>query len=500
METSITPLTQDTAEFVPHIHQLPIELLQHLLILAVAEIRHGNQPWRVYSRIVELRLVSTRWLAAIDSHPSFWTLLTNRLKPLLVSTVLERSGTLPLDVDLVCLATFKTDPPLHYMDIVTSLAERWRSLNIVWIHTEQDEALQNLLLTPAPQLKAVSFECFSDILRTINLFDNIAPDLDSVSTRFFLPNWTWFLMKGLRKLAVGIVKADVRDFEALVQVLVASPNMEELQVRGWRVRGGTVPGEPSFKLEPIVLDSLRLLSLCMLPSPWASKLLEAIRIPQRCAVEIFLDLPSPQASLSRHIKGLQARLTGSSSLKVALEADGSASRADYKCGGTDGVGDTSISFQYYAESADLEVSGAFQLWLSSLAEITESVRIPVHISISSDFLPHPGSPDNLLTSTLKSVDELLPSVYKATFSGSASGQVLSYASSPSFPNLSELEVGGIQVAPWKEILECVSARSELATVQGWKFKPLRSISLPQGPIDEETYERLSTLVKNIYRN
>ncbi|KAG8952499.1 hypothetical protein FRC04_004559 [Tulasnella sp. 424] len=498
METTVTPHTQGAVEFAPHIHRFPVELLQHLLSLAVAEIRHGNRPWHVYSRIVELRLVSTRWLAAIDSHPSLWTLLTNRLSPSLVSIVLEKSGKLPLDVDL-CIQSFNTDPPLHYVDIVTSLAERWRSLDIVWHHPEQDEALRNLLLTPAPRLKAVSIVSFdNDVFGTISLFDNMAPDLDSISTRLVLPNWNWFLMKGLRKLAVGEVFPDVRDFEGLVRVLIASPNMEKLEVRRWKVRDGTRPGEPSFKLEPIVLDSLHLFALHGFPLPWADKLLEAIRIPQRCAVDIELNLdPSSQPPLSKRMEQLQARIAGSSLLKVVFLTDEGISYAKYICHGTDGVGDTSISLQY--AERHLQPSGDFQLWLSSLAEITESVQtsgIPVHITIFSNIPPHPGSPDTL-TSTLKSVDELLPSLYKATFAGSAAGQLLSCTSSPSFPNLSDLEVRAVKVTPWKEILECVSARSELATIQGRKFKALRSISLPRRPIDEEAHERLSTLVESI---
>ncbi|KAG8952501.1 hypothetical protein FRC04_004561 [Tulasnella sp. 424] len=386
------------------------------------------------------------------------------------------------------------------MNIVTSLAKRWRSLNILWDYTEQEGALRDLLLTPAPQLKAFSFDCFGGILKMISLFDNMTPDLDSFSTRRAVPNWNWLLMNCLRKLAVSGVFVDVRDFEGLVQVLVASPNMEELELSGWREREETLPGEPSLKLEPIAFDSLRLFTLCEFPSPWDHKLLEAIRIPQRCAVDIALKLdPSSQPPLSECMKQLQARLTGSSLLKVALEAYEDDSAAWYECRGTDGVGDTSISLRY--TETHLQPSEAFQLWLSSLAEITESVQtsgIPVHISIFSSIPLHPDSPDTL-TSTLRSVDELLPSVYKATFSGWSIPQFLSYASSPSLPNLSDLVVWDVVEPLWKEILECVEARSELATVQGWKFKPLRSISLPAGPIDKEIYERLSNLVENIYR-
>ncbi|KAG8952500.1 hypothetical protein FRC04_004560 [Tulasnella sp. 424] len=501
METPIALFTQGAAGFVPHIHQLPIELFQHLLSLAVAEIRHGDRPWRVYySRIVELRLVCTRWLAVIDSHPSFWTLLTGRLGPSLVSLVLEKSGKLPLDVDL-CTEILRTDPRLHYVDIVTSLAKRWRSLDILWHHRVQQEALRNLLLTPAPQLKAFSFDCRGGILNMISLFDNTTPDLDSFSTRRAVPNWNWVLTKGLRKLAVSEVYVDVRDLEALIQVLVASPNMEELEVSGWKQTGGTRPGEPSFKLEPVVLDSLRLFTLRMIPSRWAYKLLEAISIPQRCAVDIALNLnPSSQPPLSKPMEQLQTRLTGSSLLKVVFATNEDALKAEYKCYGTGGVGDTSIFLRY--PELEYQFSEVPHLWLSSLAEITESVQssgIPVHISIFSDSIIHKRSSD-ILTSTLKSVDELLPSLSKVSLGGRHIQQLLSHASSPSFPNLSDLVVFDVVETPWKEILECVSARSELAIVQGQKFKALRSISLPQGPIDQQAYERLSTLVENIYRN
>ncbi|KAG8914063.1 hypothetical protein FRC00_000911 [Tulasnella sp. 408] len=259
MEQTKTLSPHGSTESAPSIHRLPTELLQHLLSLAVADIRQGSQPWRVYSRVTELKLVCTCWMTAIDSYPSFWTLLTNRLSPLVVPIVLQKSGRLPLDIDLVRTKHSSIATLFGYMNTVVNLADRWQLLNIEWFpdYEEDKEALLNLLLTPAPKLKELRFSGFSDTVNTANLFDGVAPNLDTITTAFTVPNWTSFVMKGLRKLAVGAVTVGRRDFESFAQALVASPNMEELQICEWMKGPGGLPEEYPIKLQPITFNFLR---------------------------------------------------------------------------------------------------------------------------------------------------------------------------------------------------------------------------------------------------
>ncbi|KAG8914062.1 hypothetical protein FRC00_000910 [Tulasnella sp. 408] len=505
MEKRITFLTHDIAKPAPYLHRLPIELLQHLLCLAVAEIRQGHEPWHVYSRIAELRLVCTHWLAAIDSYPLFWTLLTNRLSPLLVSIVLQKSGTLPLHIDLSYIARSDTNPPFHYVNTVISLARRWSSLNIRWFSEEEEEgveeALRNVLLTPAPQLKELAFDGFSDVPGGVSLFDDVAPNLDSITTRHAVPNWSSFVMRGLRKLAVVTVVPKASDLENLVQVLAASPNMEELHIRGWIPRSGSIPENHRVKLEPIALDCLHSLTLRVFPSSWANALLEAIRFPHRCSMDIALELPSAQAPLSELLKHLKTRLAGSSLMGVVLDARERFLSIVLMCQGTDEVGEASVMFRYPTGMAFL-TSDTLLLWQSSLAEITEAVQasgIPVHLVMSVSLSQTPNSIDHPMTTALKLADESLPSVHKASISGSNIQQFFQYITLPTFPNLSDLEVSEAETVSWETILECVAARSELLAVPGSKIKALQSLALPSGSVDDEGFEKLSRVVENVYR-
>ncbi|KIO22030.1 hypothetical protein M407DRAFT_28381 [Tulasnella calospora MUT 4182] len=503
MDNTKTLSTHSVAEAIPYICQLPTELLQLLLNLSVAESRQGFEPWRVYSRIAELRLVCTRWMAAIDSYPSFWTLLTNRLSPLLVSIVLQKSGTLPLDIDLNCMAYAGATPPFDYINLVIRLAGRWRSLNIRWFpEDEEDEALRNVLLTPAPQLKELVFDGFSGLPSRVSLFDNVAPNLDSIITRRALPNLSSFVMRGLRKLVVLTVVPRAGDFENLVQALAASPNMEELRVREWIPTGGSLPENLPAKPKPIVLDFLHSLTLHVFPPPWANALLEAIQLPRHCSVDIVLEVLTAQAALSEPLKHLRTRLARSPLMNVRLDVRERLVTVGLRCEGTDEVGEVSVILRYPTRPA-VHPSDALQLWQRSLAEITEAVQvsgIPVHITMSVYFFPDTYAFEHPMTAALELVDKLLPSVYKVTIAGTHIQQFLEYITFPTFLNLSDLEVLEAQTTLWEMVLECVSARSELSAVTGSKLKALRSIWLPRGFLHDEGFEKLSRVVKNIYTN
>lgn len=505
MENRIRFLTHDIAEPAPYLNRIPTELLQHLLCLTVAEIRQGHEPWHVYSRIAELRLVCTHWLAVIDSYPLFWTLLTNRLSPLLVTIVLQKSGTLPLHIDLSYIARPDANPPFHYINTVISLARRWRYLNIRWFSEEgeegAEEALRNVLLTPAPQLKELVFDGFSDVPSGVSLFDNVAPNLDSITTRHAAPNWSSFVMRGLRKLAVATVVPKATDFENLVQVLAASPNMEELHMRGWIPRSGSLLENPRVKLEPIVLDSLHSLTLRVFPSSWANALLGAIRLPHHCSVDMVLEPPSAQTPLSELLKPLKTRLSGSSLMNVGLDAREWFLSIALVCEGTDEVGKVSVMFRYATGSA-FPTFDTLQLWQSSLAAITEAVQasgIPVHLAMAVSLSQTPDSIDHPMTTSSKLADQLLPSVYKASISGTNIQEFLQYITLPTFPNLTDLVVSKAETVSWETILECVSARSKLLAVPGSKIKALQSLALPSGSVDDEGFEKLSRVVENIYR-
>ncbi|KAG8896524.1 hypothetical protein FRC01_011737, partial [Tulasnella sp. 417] len=454
MEKGVTPFYDGAVQSASCIGRLPTELLQHSLNLSVAEIRQGHEPWHVYARIAELRLVCTRWMAAIDSYPSLWTLLTNRLSPLLVSVVLQKSGTLPLDIDLSCMAHSETSPPLHYLNTAPRLAGRWRSLNIRWfLEDREDEGLQNFLHTPAPQLKALTIDTFSGVPSRINLFDNVAPNLDSITIRHAMPNWSSFVMRGLKRLLVATVMAKTRDFENIVQVLAASPNMRELQIRGWLPKRSDLLEKPRVAPKPVALDFLQSLTLRVVPSSWANVLLEVIRLPRHCSLDILLEIPLTQGPISEPLKHLRARIVGSPLMKVVLDVRERFLSIGLRCEGTDEVGEASVEFRNPTATA-FHPSDALQLWQRSLAEISQEVQtsgVTVHITMSTGVFRNPDSFDvnHFLESALKLVDEHLPSVYKASIAGPNIQQIFEYMTSQTFPNLSDLEVLEADSISWE---------------------------------------------------
>lgn len=413
----------------------------------------------------------------------------------------RKGGTLPLDIDLLCMGYPGIFTALGYINTVINLAERWQYLNIQWFSAYEgdNKALLNLLRTPAPKLKELQFNGFSNTLNTVNLFDGIAPNLDTITTEFTVPNWTSFVMKGLRKLAVSAVEVGRKDFEDFVQALVASPNMEDLQIRAWVPRSGGLLEESPIKIQPITFKFLRLLALRTFPLTWASALLEAVRIPHLCSMNIVWEVSSSGSPLFEPLQHLRERLTNSSLLNVVLDAPDQCPGVLFECEGTEEAAKSSVAFHYPAGMA-FRYTEILQLWQRSLTEIHQSVRasgIRVHLTLSVDLLHPPTSLQPVLTSTLKLADELLPSVYWFRIRGVELQQVMESVTLLTFPNLAHLEVDGIQRAPWEEMLKFVSARSELAAIPDSKIQALQSISLPRDSIDEEGVQKLSSVVEHV---
>ncbi|KAG8925409.1 hypothetical protein FRC01_010238 [Tulasnella sp. 417] len=217
-------------------NRLPTEVFQYLLTVISKEIRSGAEPWEVYIPLAQLRLVSSSWMVAIDSHPPLWTLLTNRHGERLFSLALERSGTLPLHIDLCCSADNST---MQHINAVAKLAPRWLSLHISWVAGRSarcEDAVESLLLTPAPQLRTVSFDRLNKIASSLHLFGGAASELETIIMNQSVPNWESLLTWDLKHLAIRwLGGAREKDLEALIQVLGASlpwKNSNSLAGRG----------------------------------------------------------------------------------------------------------------------------------------------------------------------------------------------------------------------------------------------------------------------------
>ncbi|KAG9016253.1 hypothetical protein FRB90_003607 [Tulasnella sp. 427] len=479
---------------IPKIYALPTELLQELIGFSIADIRHGPQPWTVYKRLAQLRLVSTHWLFAIDSQPSFWTYITNHLSPPVVSIVIQKSGSLPLDIDISTFH-YHTTPIFRYINTVIRLADRWRSLTVQWFPKpeEEDVALENLLLTPAPRLQEFSFDGYSHVPSTINLFDNVAPNLDSITTRLVMPSWNSFLMIGLRKLSIIRVEAELSDLKSLSRVLAVSPRMEELEIVGWiaSVLSDGLPLSPS----PIALDYLRSFALYDLPEGWANALLETIRIPSACTIDLKLDTNSSGEALHQLARHLPARLTESSSLQITVQAYETYQSIAFRCDGNETTGGASIEVGNIVLGTLLLSPNVPRFWGNTLAQVSTHVKasgVPVALALFSSRHDHP----DYMKSAYMSIEEHLPSVAAVALDRWSLQSFLQYETPTSFPNLYDIILTDPEGIPLEEILAFASARTGSAFVNG--TTALRSVSLPRRYVDQATLDKLSDLVQCVY--
>lgn len=421
-------------------NQLPTEIFQHLLTIISEEIRSGVEPWNVYIPLFQLRLVSTSWMVAIDSHPPLWTLLTTRHGEKLFSLALERSGMLPLHVDLWC-STY--NDPMQYISAVARVSPRWLSLHVAWEWRAAGDALKSLLLTSAPQLRTVSFSRLNEIAQSVHWFDGAAPRLQTVIMDRSLPNWNSLLMWDLKRLVIRwMVRVGENEFEGLIQVISASPGLEELEIVGWS-ESISIEGVLPVRVA-IPLDRLRKLRLRQFPWRWAISLLDAIKIPDFCISDVFLDVPGSGPQVDAASRLLKKELAQASTVAISLLAQAFDQTIGFACISTT-ASRTEVKF---TESTYTRLSNAdeFQVWsgIHGLETDVQDLGVPVNLSITCKLLEqyHPSSTQEF-SSMMVTADPLLPLVTKVTLDNSSLSLFLKETNWSRFTNLSEFEIKNV---------------------------------------------------------
>ncbi|KAG9049003.1 hypothetical protein FS837_011477 [Tulasnella sp. UAMH 9824] len=415
-------------------NRVPTEIFQYLLTIISEEIRNGAEPWSVYTCLFQLRLVSTTWMVAIDSHPPLWTLLTTRHGEQLFWRAHERSRMLPLHIDLWCPAS--TDP-MRYLNAIAKLASRWLSLHVAWEYRSawRENDLKSLLLTPAPQLRTASFTRFDRIAQSVHLFDGVAPRLQTVIMDRSSPNWKSLLTWDLKRLVIRwMERAEEKAFEGLIQVVSASPSLEELELVGWSER---IPIEGVPPVQRVIpSDRLRKLRLRQFPWQWAVSFLETIRIPNSCISDIFLDVSIHETQVDAALRLMKRELAQAATVAISLLAQGLSQIIKLACVST-AASRTEVKF---TGSRHMTPNNAeFQGWsgVQGLKPDIQNIDVPVNLYVTCP------EGNEAFRSIMEAADPLLPSVTKVTLDESSLSLFVKHSDLSRFTNLSELEIKNV---------------------------------------------------------
>ncbi|KAG8915807.1 hypothetical protein FRC01_003501 [Tulasnella sp. 417] len=191
---------------VPHIHNLPIELLAQILLLSLTG-GAWERYWELFgmASITRLRSVCVRWNRTILKEPAFWTHIDEDdviKAPSAVENKVRRSGVLPLTIqyhnwgDVSGLGEEPSESPEFYkfIELISRHTDRWKSLSIYGLDYELNEV-----------------EC---------LEKQHFPVLEDLEIRRGCSS--------LHTLAVLKVEGEILALDVLVEILQGLENLEEL--------------------------------------------------------------------------------------------------------------------------------------------------------------------------------------------------------------------------------------------------------------------------------
>ncbi|KAG9049004.1 hypothetical protein FS837_011478 [Tulasnella sp. UAMH 9824] len=440
--------------------RLSTEIFQYLLTIIFEATRHGSEPWGVYTRMFQLRLVSTAWMVAIDSHPPLWTWLTNRHGEQVFSRVIERSGILPLDIELYY---WSDDDPVWYTDAVKVQLSRAAS-----------------------------------IAASVHWFDGTAPKLQTVIMVRGLPNWKSFLAWDLKRLEIQLVsEPQEKEFEGLLQVVSASPGLEELELVRWRHKT-PIRRIPSAR-EVTSLDRLRKVRLDIFPWQWAVPLLETIRIPRSCVSNILVDASREGPPIDAALRVHKRELTQAETVAISLVAKSYSTTMELTC---TSIATESIRFKV-SESKDPYdcysdgISRALNV-IQGLKTPNQNLRVPVDLSITRDFSVHMSAPvDREFSSMMITADPLFPPVTKLRLDSSSQPLFLKHSNWSRFTNLSEIEIKGYNDrARLNHVAEWVPERAALANSEP-NVTPLKTVTIEAKYVQMAVIESISDTLRGV---
>ncbi|KAG9049399.1 hypothetical protein FS837_010339 [Tulasnella sp. UAMH 9824] len=474
------------------IHKLPVEIFVWVLKLSLACDRS-----EMYIRIGQLKRVCVIWADRINSCPSFWNVLTNRLGLGLVSEVMRRSGAVPLLVDV---AQIPYQDIQTYIAAVRSASHRWHALAIHRFVTD-DILLHNILQVPAPQLQRLAITGWgTDLPTTIPLFGGQAPFLRSVE----ITSNEWSAVRPfISQLKHLVVRCDDFpppgfDLDAVIQALAASPDIESVEfLNPWQQFGQRMEGL-AISPNPVVLSRIQNFTLNRVFGRGALALLEAVRLPLNCAINVSMNVYSDWGPLDPALGMLYQRFTPAVLLGIDIRIAPSRFVVVLNYEWNGGV---SIEMENHRLFEGGSMWAFLEYILSQLGQAIRSSGVSVHLRIGQQevaSISAAGFTASMYKSILETADRFLPSTIKASIYGLHYDKFISYAKLGGFPKLSELIIEENRiVAPWKQVVELAESRSSLAADPRAQILALDSVSLLSRGLDTAARQKLSEAVRQL---
>lgn len=110
------------------IDQLPVELFDSIILMALTDGRPSNDVYGYYRQLFAIQLVCSGWSKAAISNAPVWTNLSSYMPPEVVEMILSRSGIQPLAI--ICQTVVEAecwgDKERWFIDRVKPLSSRWK--------------------------------------------------------------------------------------------------------------------------------------------------------------------------------------------------------------------------------------------------------------------------------------------------------------------------------------------------------------------------------------
>lgn len=203
------------------IHRLPLEIFGNVLV-EVITLREVNQPTR---RLQVLAAVARRWRDVILATPRLWCRITGSMSPTEVEWVIQRSRTLPLEIEIVVKQPTWIGGERLDMAQIGRESHRWRALTLLGGTNLPDAIRQGLQgATPALEYLRLLGGCNFDPTDRIGLGEGA--QFRSVELYKVGLSWDSPRLSGLVNLSIFGVEGPTT--RSLVAILASCPGLRSL--------------------------------------------------------------------------------------------------------------------------------------------------------------------------------------------------------------------------------------------------------------------------------
>ncbi|KAG8912770.1 hypothetical protein FRC00_003807 [Tulasnella sp. 408] len=205
----------------PSIHDLPIELLSHIISLSVQNYSAN------ITRTQNLCLVCSRWRDVVEGTPELWCRITSADPLRGIKKAIEYSRDYPLDIDYGDISRINRSAPETFLSAVSLDAWRWRRASIAFGSGSED-LLQRWLSRKAPRLESLTITLHSRVTTPLTLFEGAPlPCLRTLQLRSVPLVWDGQQLFNLRKLEILAEKQIPPPLSSVLSVLRETQRLED---------------------------------------------------------------------------------------------------------------------------------------------------------------------------------------------------------------------------------------------------------------------------------